>query len=104
MQHQPGELGFGHQWHLWQSNRGKVFPNQGQQGAMTFKQLKWRLFLRLAALLSASFSIASNTFAQAPGTELWHFNAPGPVSSPAIGPDGTIYFTAAGNLCAVDAS
>jgi len=67
---------------------------------MIFKQLRWRL----VALITASFSLGSNTFAQVPGTELWHFDAQSPVSSPAIGSDGTIYFTARGNLWAIDPS
>jgi len=56
---------------------------------------------RLAATIIVSL-LALSSPAALPGTELWHFNAPGPVSSPAIGPDGTIYFTAAGYICALD--
>ena len=34
MQHEPGELGVGNEWRLWQSDRGELFSDQVQQGAM----------------------------------------------------------------------
>src|SRR5439155_8019465 len=85
--------------HRWRGRRRPEFlPRRASAESLTSVRRQWVLALLL--LFAGCWALAK------PGEELWHWTArAGIVASPAIGPDGTIYFGADdGYLYAVSSS